>query len=265
MDLCEGYILMKINQIEKLYHGTNQKFDAFDFNKAKNFKDFGKGYYLTTDFNQAQRWAQKRGDKVKKAYIYCYDVADVQTDSLKILELLQYDQKWLEFISKNRIEGRESDYDIIHDRIADNQYLEISNTLLDYKQSRISSEEAIERIILSTEIGKDILAGNITVLYEQQTENLAEIADELKEKGSYRNVVGQLTLKNIVYAGKMLCEYEEENRKNIAVVYKPISQNDVEKADRRKLLKERQKNILKIKLQNKINARRVENAYQFKK
>ena len=146
MDLCEGYILMKINQIEKLYHGTNQKFDAFDFNKAKNFKDFGKGYYLTTDFNQAQKWAQKRGDKAKKAYIYCYDVADVQTDSLKILELLQCDQKWLEFISENRIEGREPDYDIIYDRIADNQYLEISNTLLDYKQSRISSEEAIERI-----------------------------------------------------------------------------------------------------------------------
>lgn len=130
--------------------------------------------------------------------------------------------------------------------------------------TKIELEEA-ERIILSTEIGKDILAGNITVLYEQQTENLAEIADELKEKGSYRNVVEQLTLKNIVYAGKMLCEYEEENRKNIAVVYKPISQNDVEKADRRKVLKERQKNILKIKLQNKINARRVENAYQFKK
>ena len=130
--------------------------------------------------------------------------------------------------------------------------------------AKIELEEA-ERIILSTEIGKDILAGNITVLYEQQTENLAEIADELKEKGSYRNVVEQLTLKNIVYAGKMLCEYEEENRKNIAVVYKPISQSDVEKADRRKLLKERQKNILKIKLQNKINARRVENAYQFKK
>ena len=44
-----------------------------------------------------------------------------------------------------------------------------------------------------------------------------------------------------------------------------MDENDVEKADRRKVLKERQKNILKIKLQNKINARRVENAYQFKK
>ncbi len=82
--------------------------------------------------------------------------------------------------------------------------------------TEIELEEA-ERIILSTEIGKDILAGNITVLYEQQTENLAEIADELKEKGSYRNVAEQLTFKNIVYAGKMLCEYEEENRESIPV------------------------------------------------
>lgn len=82
--------------------------------------------------------------------------------------------------------------------------------------TEIELEEA-ERIILSTEIGKDILAGNITVLYEQQTDNLAEIADELKEKGSYRNVAEQLTFKNIVYAGKMLCEYEEENRESIPV------------------------------------------------
>lgn len=82
--------------------------------------------------------------------------------------------------------------------------------------TKIELEEA-ERIILSTEIGKDILAGNITVLYEQQTENIAEIADELKEKGSYRNVAEQLTFKNIVYAGKMLCEYEEENRESIPV------------------------------------------------
>lgn len=51
----------KIHQISRLYHGTNKKFDRFNFDKAKSFKDFGKGFYLTTDFNQAQKWAQRKG------------------------------------------------------------------------------------------------------------------------------------------------------------------------------------------------------------
>lgn len=32
----------KINQISILYHGTNKKFDRFDFDKEKPFKDLGK-------------------------------------------------------------------------------------------------------------------------------------------------------------------------------------------------------------------------------
>ena len=138
---------MKINTVNKLYHGTDKEFDTFDFSKAKKFKDFGKGYYLTTDFRQAQKWAQKRGDRSKKAYIYCYDVDKVSDNSLRILELLQYDSEWLEFISKCRMEGfDDKKYDIIYDRIADTQYLEIADTLQDYREHIISAEEAIAKI-----------------------------------------------------------------------------------------------------------------------
>lgn len=136
----------KINQISKLYHGTNKKFDKFDFNKAKPFKDFGKGFYLTTDFNQAQKWAQRKGAKEFVAYIYCYDIDKVQACRLNILELLKYDKKWLDFICESRIKGKETDYDIIYDRIADNQYSEISELLQEYVFRNISAEEVIKEI-----------------------------------------------------------------------------------------------------------------------
>lgn len=136
----------KINQISKLYHGTNKKFDKFDFDKAKPFKDFGKGFYLTTDFNQAQKWAQRKGDKASVAYIYCYDLDKVQASRLNILELLKYDKEWLDFICESRIKGKETDYDIIYDRIADNQYSEISELLQEYMFRNISAEEVIKEI-----------------------------------------------------------------------------------------------------------------------
>lgn len=137
---------MKINEIERLYHGTDRCFDEFDFHKAKGFKDFGKGYYLTTNFNQALRWAQRKGSRNSKAYVYSYRVECADAENLKILELLKYDLKWLDFISQNRIYGKDTDYDIIYDRMADSQYTDISELLQAYVQKEKTAEEIIERI-----------------------------------------------------------------------------------------------------------------------
>lgn len=50
---------MHIETIRFLYHGSGVWFDEVDLSYAKGFKDFGAGFYLTSDFNQAQKWAQK--------------------------------------------------------------------------------------------------------------------------------------------------------------------------------------------------------------
>lgn len=139
---------MKINRINKLYHGTDQEFNGFDFSFAKSFKDFGKGFYLTTNFSQAQKWAQNRArTKSKtKTYIYSYGINLIDESNWNILELLQYDQKWVDFITESRMTGKESEYDIIYDRIADNQFSEISEILRSYNNSEINAETVIEKI-----------------------------------------------------------------------------------------------------------------------
>ena len=140
------YNHMKINEIGRLYHGTNRCFDEFDFKKAKKFKDFGKGYYLTSNFNQALRWAQRKASHNAKAYIYSYKVAYADAENLRILELLKYDKIWLDFISRNRLYGEDTDYDIIYDRMADSQYTDISELLQAYVQRKKTADEIIERI-----------------------------------------------------------------------------------------------------------------------
>ena len=120
---------MRINEIKKLYHGTDKKFRIFDFEKAGKAKDFGRGFYLTSSIVQAQEWAQKKGRKNKIAYIYTYQLNCVEPEKWKILELLEYDKKWLEYITKNRMEAHEDDYDIVYDRMADKRYPDLTNAI----------------------------------------------------------------------------------------------------------------------------------------
>ena len=137
---------MKLGEVKFLYHGTNQLFEKFDFHKAKPFKDFGKGFYLTSNVVQAQRWAQRKARNENKAYIYRYKVGNVEANRWRILELLSYDKAWVDFISKCRIDGQEEAYDIVYDRMADNQVNDISEALQRYIAHEISAEDVIEKV-----------------------------------------------------------------------------------------------------------------------
>ena len=46
--------------MKTLYHGTDRKFKDFNFSCAKSYKDFGKGFYLTSNPKQAQQWAANK-------------------------------------------------------------------------------------------------------------------------------------------------------------------------------------------------------------
>ena len=41
-----------------LYHGTNMPFDVIDLSKSKTNKDFGKDFYLSDNYEQAEEMAK---------------------------------------------------------------------------------------------------------------------------------------------------------------------------------------------------------------
>ena len=49
-----------------LYHGTNQSFDVVDLGKSKPNKDFGRGFYLSADYEQALAMAKIKVDTPKQ-------------------------------------------------------------------------------------------------------------------------------------------------------------------------------------------------------
>lgn len=43
-----------------LYHGSNVEITEIDLSKSRPYKDFGRGFYLSVDINQAKRMAEQR-------------------------------------------------------------------------------------------------------------------------------------------------------------------------------------------------------------
>ena len=90
--------------------------------------------------------AQKKGRKNKIAYIYTYQLNCVEPEKWKILELLEYDKKWLEYITKNRMEAHEDDYDIVYDRMADKRYPDLTNAIEAFYFGEKEATEVVQMI-----------------------------------------------------------------------------------------------------------------------
>lgn len=89
-----------------LYHGSNVDITKADLSMSKPCKDFGKGFYLSADKNQAMRMAEQRvsimlvGKPVVNKFFF--DESVMKDGSLKVLSFDSYSTEWAEFVLKNR-------------------------------------------------------------------------------------------------------------------------------------------------------------------
>ena len=130
-----------------LYHGSNVEVKEPILLKVQRELDFGKGFYTTSDMEQAARWAwrtaKRRGES--NAFVTVYEVKD---DELKNIRLLSFDSpnvEWLNFVVKNRKgEYIAGDWDIISGPVADDQTAQVIDL---YLEGAYGEEEAIRRFL----------------------------------------------------------------------------------------------------------------------
>lgn len=117
----------------ELYHGSTYDFTEIDLSKARKGKDFGLGYYLTTNKSQAIRWAT-RGKMKKEGFLYTYafDEKILNGHEFNIKKLTRYNKEWADYLCKCRLEFYNSDHDIIYDRMADSTFKVLSNYIERY-------------------------------------------------------------------------------------------------------------------------------------
>ena len=109
-----------------LYHGTNKAFDTIDLSKSKPNKDFGQGFYLSREYNQAMEMAKTKFDQIKIGFptVLTYEVNEDQMNELKVLRFDAYTFEWAQFILMNRRNDSNKpmhDYDIVYGPIANDK------------------------------------------------------------------------------------------------------------------------------------------------
>lgn len=109
-----------------LYHGSNVEIDKIDLSKSKKGKDFGKGFYLNPNFDQAYKMAvrakniNKAGIEIVSAFEFDDEILTATEFNIKIFA--DYSKEWADFVVANR--NNKSDmpihpYDIVIGPIAD--------------------------------------------------------------------------------------------------------------------------------------------------
>ncbi|MDR2206047.1 MAG: DUF3990 domain-containing protein [Flavobacteriaceae bacterium] len=131
----------------KLYHGSYLKIDAIDLTKAKPYKDFGRGFYLTKFHKQAKIWADRLGQEHKTVGMiseFEFDEYAYEDESLKILSFEKYNEQWLDFVVLNRShKNKMHDYDIVEGPVADDK---VQTRIGDYLNGEITKTDFLEEL-----------------------------------------------------------------------------------------------------------------------
>ena len=87
-----------------LYHGSNVEIEAPKILPNLRALDFGGGFYLTSSYSQAERWAKlvfKRRQQ-GQAVVNIYTFDDERASTLNLMHFDNANADWLEFVVNNR-------------------------------------------------------------------------------------------------------------------------------------------------------------------
>lgn len=131
----------------KLYHGSNIKVIKPQILTSDRKLDFGTGFYLTSSFEQASRWAsltaQRRGNG--KSVISVFEADNTVLNTLRTLKFDKAGSEWLRFVSANRKGFPMSDsYDLVIGPVANDKTMPVISL---YFAGLYNEEEAIKRLL----------------------------------------------------------------------------------------------------------------------
>jgi len=108
----------------KLYHGSLELVNAPEIRESDHTLDYGKGFYATTSFEQAENWVKRKAKElnVSKGYVNVYEFDESALRKMKSLIFYQTTEEWVDFVHQNRtIKGFRHDYDIVYGPVANDR------------------------------------------------------------------------------------------------------------------------------------------------
>ena len=110
-----------------VYHGSDVIIEKPDINHSFRPLDFGKGFYVTANLEQATRWAKRKSDINNKSqcYVNVYDLSEFGT-AYKVKRFSDDLREWIDFVCDCR-DGKNdySNYDVIEGKVADDKVFRV--------------------------------------------------------------------------------------------------------------------------------------------
>jgi hypothetical protein len=112
----------------KLFHGTNTIIEKPRILIPNRALDFGAGFYLTSDFTQAARWAKlvvlRTGGGVPLVHEYCFDRDNL--NELKVKRFESVSKEWLDFVCDHRLDiYKGDDFDLVIGPVANDRTMRV--------------------------------------------------------------------------------------------------------------------------------------------
>lgn len=150
-----------------VYHGSIITVDKPDVNHSYRPLDFGKGFYVTSVREQAERWAKRKAALLgsDKAIINVYEMKE-KTEGLKVKSFAPDLMDWIDFVCECRDGKTEyQKYDLIYGKVANDRVFRVvdmyhtgiwdkERTLKEikvyptYDQIAFITQEAIEKLLV---------------------------------------------------------------------------------------------------------------------
>jgi hypothetical protein len=126
-----------------LYHGSFVMVDKPDLAHSRPNVDFGRGFYTTPIYEQAEKWCGRFKRRGKDGIVSSYEFDEGACETLKVLEFDAYSEAWLDFILNCRTGRDSSDCDLVIGGVANDK---VFNTVELYFDGLIDKREAISRL-----------------------------------------------------------------------------------------------------------------------
>ena len=129
-----------------LYHGSNVGVKNPIVIKSKRALDFGDGFYLTTDLEQAKKWAllvtRRRNCGIPTVSVFEYN----EENDLNILKFKSPDKEWLKYVTNNRkkLINDDANNDIIIGPVANDNTMPVISL---YLSGILDEEETLKRLL----------------------------------------------------------------------------------------------------------------------
>ena len=123
----------------RLYHSSNVSVEKPDTDHSRDYLDFGRGFYLTSLYEQAVKYAQRFTRRQQNAWLNIYEFS-YNPSNWNVLIFDAYDKAWLDFVSKCMSGEDDTEYDIVIGGIANDKVIQ---TLDRYFEGELSEDETL--------------------------------------------------------------------------------------------------------------------------